>query len=471
MVFNSLQFLVFFMVVTILFYRIKNQRGRIWLLLLSSCYFYMTFVPIYILILGFTIVIDYIAGILIASSDTQRKRKAWLWLSVISNVGILGFYKYFNFILGNFEPLIANFFPHHQVPYLNIILPIGLSFHTFQAMSYTIEVYRGNQKPEKNFIVYALYVMFYPQVVAGPLERPQNILPQIKEYRPYNWDNIKEGLARMLWGFFKKVVIADRVAMIVDHTFTHTNQSSSRALFIGAFIYYFQIYCDFSGYSDIALGAAKVMNIKLMENFNQPIFSKNISDFWRRWHISLYSWFYDYIFNPIVITLRDYQHFAMIFSMLFVFSLSGLWHGAAWHHILYGLIHGVALVFEYLTRKKRKAVFSKLPQWINNSVGIFITFSFVVFSRIFFRAETVPEAWNYLRAIFTFRGGSNNIGMNLAELMFSIFVIVIMVFRERLFPEHLIKSDKRFYLYTFAMIAICYWFGVFGENQFIYFQF
>ena len=471
MVFNSLQFLVFFMVVTILFYQMKNQKARIWLLLLSSCYFYMTFVPIYILILGATIVIDYIAGILIASSSTSGRKRAWLTLSVITNVGILAFYKYFNFLLGNFEPLIGHFFPHYKVPYLNIILPIGLSFHTFQAMSYTIEVYRGNQKPEKNFVVYALYVMFYPQLVAGPIERPQNILPQIKEYRPYNWDNVKEGLARMLWGFFKKVVIADRVAMIVDHTFTHTNKSSSTALFIGALVYYFQIYCDFSGYSDIALGAAKVMNIKLMENFNQPIFSKNISDFWRRWHISLYSWFYDYVFNPLVFALRNFKIGGIIFGFIFVFALSGLWHGAAWHHIIYGVINGLALAFEYLTRKQRKNMLSNIPKWANNSLGIIVTFSFVIFSRIFFRAESVPEAWGYLKAMFMFRGGSNHIGVNIAELVFSIIAIVIMVSREKLLPHHFISSNKRFYLYAFAMVSICYVFGVFGENQFIYFQF
>ena len=471
MVFNSLQFLVFFMVVSILFYQIKNQKGRIWLLLLSSCYFYMTFVPIYILILGVTIVIDYIAGILIASSDTQKKRKAWLTLSVITNVGILAFYKYFNFLLGNFEPLIAHFLPHYKIPYLNIILPIGLSFHTFQAMSYTIEVYRGNQKPEKNFVVYALYVMFYPQLVAGPIERPQNILPQIKEFRPYNWDNVKEGLTRMLWGFFKKVVIADRVAMVADHTFSSVHSSSSTALFIGAFIYYFQIYCDFSGYSDIALGAAKMMNITLMENFNQPFFSKNVSEFWRRWHISLYSWFYDYVFNPIVLALRNYQTGAIIFGLIFVFALSGLWHGAAWHHIIYGVINGVVLVYEYLARKQRKKISGKLPTWVNNSLGIASTFIFIVFARIFFRAETVPAAWEYIKGIWSFRAGSNDLGLNHAELLFSALMIIIMTLREKFLPGYTIRDDKRFFLYAAVMLVTCYWFGVFGENQFIYFQF
>ena len=470
MTFNSLQFLVFFMVVTLWFFRLKNQKGRIALLLIASCYFYMSFIPEYILILGGTIIIDYIAGLLIEKNEGSA-RKAWLVMSLIANIGVLAVFKYYNFFIDNIHSGSLFFGKSVTLPMLKIALPIGLSFHTFQAMSYTIEVYRKNQKAERHFGTYALYVMFYPQLVAGPIERPQNVLPQLKEFRAYNWDNVKDGISRMLWGFFKKVVIADRLAMIVDRTFSHSHESSSIALFAGILFYYFQIYCDFSGYSDIALGAAKVMNIKLMENFNQPFFSKNMGDFWRRWHISLYSWFYDYVFNPLVISLRNLGQAAIVLSLLITFFLSGFWHGAAWQHIVYGLIHGVALIYEYFTRKQRKKLFARLPKGVARFIGISVTFFFVVFTRIFFRAENMRAALDYFKGIFSFTGGSNYIGMNRVEILFSILLICLMLYREKWRPGYFIKSNKLFYFYTIAMVVICYYLGVFAENQFIYFQF
>ena len=470
MAFNSLQFIVFFVLVTLWFFRLKNQKGRIALLLIASCYFYMSFIPQYILILGGTIVVDYFVGLQIEKSEGST-RKFWLILSIVANLGTLCVFKYYNFFLDNIQHGFLFFGKPLALPYLKMALPIGLSFHTFQALSYTIEVYRKNQAAEKRFTVYALYVMFYPQLVAGPIERPQNVLPQLKEFRAYNWDNVKDGLARMLWGFFKKVVIADRLAMIVDRTFAHTHDSSSIALFAGAAFYYFQIYCDFSGYSDIALGAAKVMNIQLMENFNQPFSARNISDFWRRWHISLYSWFYDYLFNPVVVSLRNLGSGAIAIGIFLVFTLSGLWHGAAWHHIMYGVIHAIALIFEYFTRRQRKKLFTKLPEIVNSTMGITITFLFLVFSRVFFRADSTRAAWQYLKGIFSFTGGSNYIGVSRPELLFSILVIIIMLFREKWLPKHFISNNKSFYLYAVSMVAICYLFGVFGENQFIYFQF
>ena len=225
MLFNSLQFLVFFLVVTLLFFRLKNQKSRIWLLLLSSCYFYMSFVYQYILILAFTIIIDYIAGIIIENTKGHT-RKIWLVASIVANVGILAFYKYFNFLIENLNATLQLFDTGKELPYMNIILPVGLSFHTFKAMSYTIEVYWNKQKAERHFPTYALYVMFYPQLVAGPIERPQNVLPQLHEYRPYNLSNVQEGISRMLWGYFKKVVIAARLAILVDQVYANDDQMS-----------------------------------------------------------------------------------------------------------------------------------------------------------------------------------------------------------------------------------------------------
>ncbi len=464
MTFISLQFLVFFMVVTLWFFRLKNQNGRIWLLLIASCYFYMSFIPEYILILGGTIIVDYFAGIQIERSEVGN-RKFWLVLSIIANIGALAVFKYYNFFIDNIHSGFLFFGKPLQLPLLKMALPIGLSFHTFQALSYTIEVYRRKQSAERNFVVYALYVMFYPQLVAGPIERPQNVLPQLKEFRPYEWENVKEGLARMLWGFFKKAVIADRLAMVVERTFGHTSEASSAALFIGAVFYSFQIYCDFSGYSDIALGAAKVMNISLMENFKQPYLSGSLSEFWTRWHVSLSSWFRDYLYIPLGGNRKG--EWRRRLNILIVFLLSGLWHGANWTFIIWGLLHGLFVMI---------LVGNTSPLAGRNSViirffRIIMNFLLVTFLWIFFRAENLQNAWIYIKSIFALRGGANFITLSPAEFIFSILIVAVMLLRERYLPGHIISKNNRFWTYLVSMLIICYYFGVFVENQFIYFQF
>lgn len=457
MLFNSLQFLVFFMVVTLTYYRLPSQRARITLLLIASCYFYMSFVPKYILILGSTILIDYFAGLQIARSRGPA-RKAWLILSIIANVGILVFYKYFNFLLETIAPFLHLLFPTRHIPYLNIILPIGLSFHTFQAMSYTIEVYRGRQDPERNFATYALYVMFYPQLVAGPIERPQNVLPQLHRFQEYDWENVKEGLVRMLWGFLKKVVIADRLSIAVDYCFNNTGSLSSTSLLTGAVFYSFQIYCDFSGYSDIGIGAAKVMGIRLMENFDQPYRSHSIARFWSRWHISLSSWFRDYVYIPLGGNrLGERRRKA---NVLLVFLLSGLWHGANWTFVVWGGLHGMLTAF--LPGRRKGA-----PR----GILIITNFLIVTLCWIFFRSPSVREALRYLKGIFTLKGGNFSVGLNSTEIIVSAILIGIMLIRESTGKGYPIKSNPRFAGYLALMLIACYFLGVFSENQFIYFQF
>lgn len=465
MLFNSLQFLVFFMVVTLWFFRLKNQQARVWLLLVASCYFYMSFVPVYVLILGFTIIIDYIAGIQVEKA-TGRARKTWLIASLVANIGILAYFKYFNFFIDNLNSGLHLLGSSTSIHFLEIVLPIGLSFHTFQAMSYTIEVYRGNQQAERNFATYALYVMFYPQLVAGPIERPQNVLPQLHEYRPYNWDNVKEGLARMLWGFFKKVVVADRLALAADHVFANHEHLSSAALFTGAVLYSFQIYCDFSGYSDIGIGAARVMNIRLMENFSQPYLSRNIAEFWSRWHISLSTWFRDYVYIPMGGNRKGEAKRKR--NALTVFLLSGLWHGANWTFITWGALHGLMTVFfpgRRMPKSDKPTVNGKTIFWI------VLNFIIVTFFWVFFRAGSTEQAMAIIKGILKMRGGDSFTGLNATELSFSALVIGAMLLREYFFPRHYIGSNTKFALYTVIMIACCYIFGVFGENQFIYFQF
>jgi len=301
--------------------------------LVSSCYFYMTFVPVYILILAFTIVVDYFAGIFI-EKNTGKKRKLFLIASLIANIGVLAIFKYYNFINQNLSLLLNGLHLHNSLPYLTILLPIGLSFHTFQAMSYTIEVYRGNEKAERNFGIYSLYVMFYPQLVAGPIERPQNLLHQFRTEHKFDYQRVADGLKLMAWGLFKKVVIADKLAIIVNNVYDDPCHYHGLSFVIASIFFAFQIFCDFSGYTDIAIGAAQVMGFKLMKNFNKPYHSKSISEFWSRWHISLSTWFNDYLYIPLggsrVKVPRWY------FNLFIVFVISGLWHGANWAYIAWG---------------------------------------------------------------------------------------------------------------------------------------
>ncbi len=400
MLFNSIQFLFFFPIVTLIYFLLPHKWR--WLhLLVASCVFYMAFIPVYILILVFTIVIDYIAGILIENA-VGKKRKWFLTMSIIANVGVLCVFKYYNFFVNNIDELLKSFnINTHPIPLLNIILPLGLSFHTFQAMSYTIEVYRGNQKAERHFGIYALYVMFYPQLVAGPIERPQNLLHQFREEHRPEPNNITEGLRLMLWGMFKKVIIADRLAILTVPVFNNPHNYPGISLLIATIMFSFQIFCDFSGYSDIALGSAKVMGFTLMKNFNWPYVSRSMSEFWKRWHISLSTWFKDYLYISLggnrVSVPRWY------FNLFFVFLVSGFWHGANWTFIAWGALHGFYLVFAIVTQNTGTRLSSAIGlnnnSWVHKVGHAVITFGLVAFAWIFFRANTIADACFIIRKI------------------------------------------------------------------------
>jgi D-alanyl-lipoteichoic acid acyltransferase DltB (MBOAT superfamily) len=453
------------------------HKYRWTLLLFASCWFYMTFIPIYILILFFTIIIDYYAGILIEKSEEQKK-KPFLIASIIANVGVLCVFKYYNFFADNINTTSTFLNFNFNIPFLKIILPIGLSFHTFQAMSYTIEVYRGNQKAEKHFGIYALYVMFYPQLVAGPIERPQNMIHQFHEKHFFNHQNTVDGLRQILWGIFKKAVIADRLGIVVDDVYKNYHQLAGLPLFIAAFLFPFQLLCDFSGYSDIAIGTAKVMGFDLMKNFDNPFKSKNITEFWRRWHISLSTWFRDYLYTPIVINKRDWGIGGVIFALFLTFSLSGLWHGAGWTFIIFGLLHGFAAVYETLTKKLRKNLSKKTPIKIYNSLSVIITFIFIAFTWIFFRSQNLEQVNYILTHLFDFNS-STLFFSNFMTYNISIgFILVILFIGFELLQNgqsiagflSSITPFKRWLFYIITCLLILN-FGVFGNNQFIYFQF
>ena len=443
-------------------------KGRWRLLLLASCYFYMIFKPIYIFILFFTIIIDYFAGIWL--EKTEGKSRKWLLIiSLISNIGILAFYKYYGFFFENISHLLGLWEIKNPLPIFKFVLPIGLSFHTFQAMSYTIEVYRGNQKAEHHFGIYALYVMFYPQLVAGPIERPQNILPQFHTKFKYDWEKVKSGLMMMAWGLFKKVVIADRLSMMVDFAYKNPAEQSGLTLLVATFFYTFQIYCDFSGYSDIALGSAKVMGYDLMENFHTPYFSTSISEFWRRWHISLSTWFRDYLYIPLGGNrVSEWQRY---FNQFLVFMVSGLWHGAKWTFIIWGSLHGFYLIFAVL-RDKYLPNLSLPKNLFGKGINLISTFVLVMLAWVFFRAKGTHDAFLILKKISNFSFSDVfQTPLNQAEMWFSVMLIGFLLWKEATFFQINTQHNLRFYGLSFIFIALIYFFGVFNTNQFIYFQF
>jgi D-alanyl-lipoteichoic acid acyltransferase DltB (MBOAT superfamily) len=478
MLFNSFEFLLFFPIVTALFY-ILPHKFRWFHLLVASCFFYSFFIPIYILILFFTIVIDYYAGLYIEQSS-GKKKKQFLVLSLIANIGILMVFKYYNFFIENINTAFLGIGMHLSLPLLKIILPIGLSFHTFQAMSYTIEVYRGNQKAEKHFGIYALYVMFYPQLVAGPIERPQNVLHQFHEVKTYNSEVFKSGMRLILWGLFKKVVIGDRLSIYVDVVFPHPENYHYINLLMAAVFFSIQIYCDFSGYSDIAIGTARSMGYELMTNFNRPYFSKNIQEFWSKWHISLSTWFRDYLYISLGGNRVGIKR--MYINVAIVFIISGFWHGANWTFIVWGAIHAILIVL-FMLYKQFVLKEKKVTKFLS-FISILFTFSVVTLAWVYFRAGSIAEANSFLQHLLSANANhpfstfvmDKELGFtfNKFSILLSAFFVALMLVVEYFYDPNLKKFQQHKVLdFTFFTVITCFiiLFGVFNNKSFIYFQF
>lgn len=490
MLFNSSEFVYFFVLVTGLYF-ILPHKARIFLLLLASCVFYMAFVPKYILILLFTIVLDYYAGIFIEKSE-GRKRKMLLFVSILANLGVLGFFKYFNFFAENVNAIAELINWNYSISLLGIILPIGLSFHTFQAMSYTIEVYRGNQKAERNIFVYALYVLFFPQLVAGPIERPQNLLHQFYEKHQFNSERVTKGLMLMMWGFFKKIVIADRLALMVNPVFADVHSHSGPVLLLAAFMFMYQIYADFSGYSDIARGSAMVLGFKLMENFNRPFSSLSVGEFWRRWHISLSSWLRDYLYNPLALGGEGRRSkLRLHLSLIVTFVIIGLWHGANWTFAIFGLLQGVYIVSEILTERVRKKLhqFFMVEKYraLHRFFQMVVVFILVSTSFIFFRATSTEDAFyvitnmvqnfSFLFSLPFWQGLPSTLSVSAYTLLLTAFLILFVEwiqywYRDTTFEEKLFHSKRviKITLSYIIFLSILFLY-VNNGNQFIYFQF
>ena len=479
MLFNSLQFAVFFPLVAALCFAVPH-RMRTPLLLAASCFFYMAFIPVYILILFVTIGIDYVAGIYIEKSGGAA-RKALLVMSIVSTCAMLFVFKYFNFFTGGFIGL-ANL-AGWRLPSVgaHIILPIGLSFHTFQSLSYVIEVYMRRQKAETNLVTYATYVMFFPQLVAGPIERPQNLIHQFKEEHPFDYDRITSGLKRMAWGFFKKLVVADRLSLYVTDVYAAPSNFNGLQLSIATVFFAYQIYCDFSGYSDIAIGAARVLGFRLIENFDTPYRSRSISEFWHRWHISLSTWFRDYVYYPLGGNRVPLARWVL--NIMVTFAISGLWHGANWTYVVWGLLNGFYLLAGRAGAGFRDRVFGAGGLDKNGpfraGISVLTTFFLVCIGWVVFRARNVGDA-AYVLTHFFRNWNIHNISTDHFELrqmpvaLMSLLVLeVAQVAARKLSLADMVARVPLIPRWAgyFALVFLVILFGVFRKTQFIYFQF
>lgn len=479
MLFNSLEFAIFFPIVVGLYFSLP-QKARTWLLLLASCVFYMAFIPAYIVILFVTIAIDYVAGIYLERCQ-GRARRLWLITSIISTCFVLFVFKYFDFFTGNFVGL-ANFVGWRLPPLaVHIILPIGLSFHTFQSLSYVMEVYWGRQKAERNFITYATYVMFFPQLVAGPIERPQNLLHQFSERHEFDAARVADGLKRMGWGFFKKLVVADRLALYVNDVYAAPQSFNGLQLTLATIFFAFQIYCDFSGYSDIAIGAARVMGFRLMENFNTPYYSRSIAEFWHRWHISLSTWFRDYLYFPLGGNRVGKLVWAR--NIFITFAVSGLWHGANWTYVVWGVLNAAYILAGRATHGMRSSALGSIGlkegNLLRTGIQVACTFSLACVGWVFFRARNLGDA-AYILTHFWRNWDFGSIKTEqflLRQMPVAIGAILLLELLQLLNGRVRLTNfaakiplAPRWALYlsfTFGVIL----FGVFRHAQFIYFQF
>lgn len=389
MLFNSVEFIVFFAIVVFLYYGLP-QRFRWALLLIASCIFYGAFIPSYLIILFAIITIDYFAAMAIAKTE-GKKKKTYLWVSICATCILLLLFKYFNFFSVNVASLVSFLNWNYNPVILKWALPIGLSFHTFQSLSYVIEVYRGKQKPEKHYGIYATYVMFFPQLVAGPIERPQNLLHQFREKHGLVYRNLTIGFRLALLGYFKKMVIADNLAFYVDKVYVDPAAYSGNMLVLTTVFFAIQIYCDFSGYSDIAIGTARILGFRLMTNFRQPYFATSIPEFWRRWHISLSTWFRDYVYIPL--GGSKVGRWRWYYNLFIVFLLSGIWHGAGWTFIIWGLLHWLYfIIFAALVKERPRSS-------VTNALSGTVTFILVCFAWIFFRADSLAGAIQIIKGL------------------------------------------------------------------------
>jgi alginate O-acetyltransferase complex protein AlgI len=483
MLFNSIDFAIFLPIVFMLYWFIFNKNLKIQntFIAVVSYVFYGWWDWRFLVLILFSTFVDYLVGLKLYESKNLTKRKILLWVSILVNLGLLGFFKYYNFFIDNFKSAFTFFGSDINVNTLNIILPVGISFYTFQTLSYTIDIYKNRLSPTKDFISFAAFVSFFPQLVAGPIERAKNLLPQFYRPRQFDYSQGVDGLRQILWGLFKKVVIADNCAIYVNYIFDNSLDLSGSTLFLGAILFTFQIYGDFSGYSDIAIGVARLFGFNLMQNFAFPFFARDIPEFWRRWHISLTTWFRDYVYIPLV--KRGSNKILRIRNIFILFILTGLWHGANWTFIAWGCLNALYFLPFLLLKNVRShtgivASEANIPT-VKEVLAMGATLTLNVLGIIFFRAENIQQAWSYISGIFSFSFFEIPyfVGIGYSRgLIFLIFFFMTVEWLGRRDKHALEKLVfiKSIYVKRLFYSLIVVLIGVFmftEELEFIYFQF
>jgi alginate O-acetyltransferase complex protein AlgI len=478
MLFNSLNFAIFLPIVFFLYWFVtqKNLRLQNILLLVASYFFYACWDWRFLFLLIFSTLLDYFTGLKMSEAKNKTRKKFWFWLSVLINLGFLGVFKYYNFFLTSFAEAVENIGFYVDPWTIKVILPVGISFYTFHGLSYVIDIYNDKIKAEKNFIDYSVFVSFFPLLVAGPIERATHLLPQIQKARVFDYSKAIDGLRQILWGLFKKIVIADQCAEYANWAFDNSDSTSGSNLVLGALFFTFQIYCDFSGYSDIALGTARLFGIELLRNFAFPYFSRDIAEFWRRWHISLSTWFRDYLYIPL--GGSKVGMWMKVRNTFIIFLVSGFWHGANWTFIIWGFLNALYIMPSIIFKTNRTnldiVAQGKYFPTIKELLAIILTFSLTVFAWIFFRAESMSQAFNYIAGIvndslFTVP----TIGSSLLFILLVIFLIIEWLGREQQFAiaRLVLKWPKlfRWAAYLCILLTIFYFAG--SKQEFIYFQF
>ena len=473
MLFNSFEFLIFFPIVCIIFFILGKKKYQNIFLLIASYYFYMNWKPIYAVLILFSTVSTYLCGVLIekySGGGNSKTRRILLITSITLNLCILFTFKYFNFINECVFTLLTTFGLKWNVPNLDILLPVGISFYTFQAIGYLIDVSRGTIQAEKNFITYALFVSFFPQLVAGPIERAKSLLPQFHIDHSFNADDVSKGSKQMLWGFFMKLCVADVLSSYVDAIYNNVANHNGISLLLATFFFAFQIYCDFSGYSNIAIGTARIMGFHLMDNFRQPYFSTSIKDFWRRWHISLSSWFADYIYIPLGGNRVSFiRH---LLNLMITFLISGLWHGANWTFAIWGIVHGFYMIVDTMFRRVFPHVFER--NTLFKMVSTIFCFCMVCLAWIFFRANTITDAFSIINKILTNPGRPF---YDIYVFVYGIASLAILLIKDakdaygmKIGFLHAKSFAVRFISFI-SLTAYIMLFGAMSADSFIYFQF
>ncbi len=482
MLFNSLNFAIFLPIVFFLYWFVAKENFKFQniLLLVSSYFFYACWDWRFLFLLIFSTVLDYYTGIKMSDAKNKTSKKIWFWLSISVNLGFLGVFKYYNFFAESFASAIANFGLEVNPWTLKVILPVGISFYTFHGLSYVIDIYKNRIKAEKNFVDYSVFVSFFPLLVAGPIERATHLLPQIQKERVFDYTKAVDGLRQILWGLFKKVVIADQCATYTNIIFNNSADFSGSTLILGAIFFTFQIYSDFSGYSDIALGTARLFGIELLRNFAFPYFSRDIAEFWRRWHISLSTWFRDYLYIPLGGSKGG--TWVKVRNTFIIFIISGFWHGANWTFIVWGLLNAVYIMPSIIfnTNRNNLEIVAKgkyLPS-IKDLFSIALTFSLTVFAWIFFRAENISHAFSYISKIFSSSLFAIPLFPGIAKALPAVVLTCIFILIEWFGREEKYALEKlgltlprpiKWGFYYLLIFSIFYFAG--EEQQFIYFQF